>query len=120
MVEPNFIRVTPVLYAADVGALARFFDWTLGFNVAFLTDTYAYVHRETAALRVFKGAPEGTGRMAAYIDVEDVDGLWAEMKDALEALPEGSVIGPLDQPYGQREFHVRLPEGGTIGFGQTL
>ena len=40
--------------------------------------------RETAAFRIFEGAnPQPTDRMTAYIDVEDIGTLWAEMKDAL-------------------------------------
>lgn len=117
----NLIRVTPVLYAGDVDKAAAFFAGTLGFHVGFRSGAYAYVFRETAAFRIFEGAnPQPTDRMTAYIDVEDIGALWAEIKDALEALEPGAFEGPLDRVYGQRELIVRMPDGGLLVFGQTL
>lgn len=121
MGEANFIRITPAIYVSDVAAAVRFFDGTLGFGVAFQMESYAYVFRETAAFRIFKGESAGpAGRLTAYVDVEDIAALWAELKDALEALPDGHVEGPVDRIYGQREVIVRMPDGGLLAFGQTL
>lgn len=55
-----------------------------------------------------------------YIDVEDIDALFADMKSALDALPEGRVRAPFNQPYNQREFHVADEDCTLIFFGEAI
>lgn len=122
----NFIRVTPFVHVPDIDAAIAFFRDILGFTVHFHVHNYAYVQRETAAFRLLEnerpedGAPPGNRRYAYYIDVEDVDGLLAELKPKLDTLPKGDVHGPIDQPYGQREFMVLAPDGNLVVFGQSI
>ena len=122
----NFIRVTPFMHVPDIGAAVAFFRDILGFAVPFHLHTYAYVQRETAAFRLLEnaraedGAPPGNRRYGYCIDVEDVDGLMAELKPKLDTLPRGDVLGPVDQPYGQREFMLVAPDGNLIVFGQSI
>jgi hypothetical protein len=86
---------------------------------------YAYVHRETVGFRIIaergeEGPPPGNRRFAYYIDVRDVDALYAELEPRLHALPEGDVYGPVNQPYGQRELLVLAPDGNLLAFGQRV
>jgi catechol 2,3-dioxygenase-like lactoylglutathione lyase family enzyme len=97
----------------------------LGFKTLLRYPNYAYVHRETAGFRILEqegpdGAPPGNRRFAYYIDVRDVDSLYAELKPKLDALPKGDVYGPVDQRYGQRELLVLAPDGNLIAFGQAI
>lgn len=64
--------------------------------------------------------PRGEGRYTSYIDVEDVDELYAELKPKLDLLPAGQVQPPFDQDYGQREFTVIGPDGDIIAFGEGI
>jgi hypothetical protein len=66
------------------------------------------------------GAPPGNRRFAYYIDVRDVDGLYAELKPKLDTLANDDVYGPVDQSYGQRELLVLAPDGNLIAFGQQI
>jgi uncharacterized glyoxalase superfamily protein PhnB len=50
-----------------------------------------------------------------YIDVEDVDALFASLKDRVEV-----VELPHDTEYGMREFVVRDPNRFWITFGRDL
>ena len=50
-----------------------------------------------------------------YIDVEDVDALFASLKDRVEV-----VESPHDTEYGMREFIVRDPNRFWIIFGRDL
>jgi hypothetical protein len=52
--------------------------------------------------------------------VEDVEGLYAELKPKLDTLPKGDVHGPADKVYGQRELLVLAPDGNLIAFGQDI
>ena len=121
----NFIQITPFMHVPDIAAAVAFFEQVLGFETHFRMDDYAYVAREGAGLRILqnhgdKGAPPGNRRFAYYIDVRDVDALYAELKPRLDALPPGDVHGPADKPYNQRELLVLAPDGNLIAFGQAI
>ena len=103
----------------------KFFNAILGFETQFRARDYAYVHRETAGMRILEqsgeaATPPGTRRFAYYIDVRDVDALYAELKTKLDTLPPADVYGPVNQTYGQRELLVLAPDGNLIAFGQAI
>jgi catechol 2,3-dioxygenase-like lactoylglutathione lyase family enzyme len=121
----NFVQVTPVLHVRDLGRAVAFFTDTLGFETLIRAADYAYVHRETVGFRILAergedGAPPGNRRFAYYVDVRDVDALYAELEPRLDALPAGDVYGPVNQPYGQRELLILAPDGNLLAFGQAL
>ena len=121
----NFIQVTPFMHVEDLERALAFFNGILGFKTLLRFPDYAYVHRETAGFRLMEGkgeeaAPPGNRRFAYYIDVRDVDGLYAELKPKLDTLPKGDVHGPANKPYGQRELLVLAPDGNLLAFGQAI
>ena len=120
----NFLQVTPFLHVPDIEAAIAFFVDRLGFEVQFRLPGYTYVHRETVGVRMLQlecdEAPSNRRRFAHYVDVRDVDALFAEMKPKLVGLPPKDVHGPVDQEYGQREFMVVAPDGDLIVFGQAI
>jgi catechol 2,3-dioxygenase-like lactoylglutathione lyase family enzyme len=121
----NFIQLTGFLYVDNLERAVAFFTDILGFETRFRRSDYAYVHRETAGFRIWErtGAdapPPGARRFAYYIDVRDVDRLYAELKPKLDTLPKGNVHGPADKSYGQRELLVLAPDGDLIAFGQAI
>jgi catechol 2,3-dioxygenase-like lactoylglutathione lyase family enzyme len=121
----NFIQITPFMHVEDLERALTFFNDILGFETRWRMDNYAYVHRETTGFRILEqkgpdGAPPGNRRFAYYIDVRDVDRLYAELKPKLDTLPKGDVHGPADKPYGQRELLVLAPDGNLIAFGQAI
>jgi catechol 2,3-dioxygenase-like lactoylglutathione lyase family enzyme len=121
----NFIQVTPFLNVDDLDRAVTFFTGILGFKTLLRFSDYAYVHRETAGFRILErkgaeGSPPGNRRFAYYIDVRDVDQLYAELKPKLDTLPKGDVYGPVNQPYGQRELLVLAPDGNLLAFGQAI
>jgi catechol 2,3-dioxygenase-like lactoylglutathione lyase family enzyme len=125
IVMSNFIQVTPFMHVDDLERAVAFFTGILGFETRFRAGNYAYVHRETTGFRILEqtgadGAPPGNRRFAYYIDVHDVDGLYAELKPKLDTLPKGDVYGPVDQSYGQRELLVLAPDGNLLAFGQAI
>jgi len=121
----NFIQLTGFLYVDNLDRALTFFTDILGFETRFRRSDYAYVHRETAGFRIWEqtGAdapPPGTRRFAYYIDVRDVDQLYAELKPKLDTLPKGDVHGPMDKSYGQRGLLVLAPDANLIAFGQAI
>jgi catechol 2,3-dioxygenase-like lactoylglutathione lyase family enzyme len=121
----NVLQVTPFMHAPDIEEAVRFFEEVLGFATRVRMTDYAYVEREGSGIRILQnhgedGAPPGNRRFAYYVDVRDVDGLHAELKPKLDALPAGDVHGPADKPYRQRELAVVAPDGNLIVFGQAI
>ena len=121
----NFIQVTPFMHVEDLERALTFFTEILGFDVPYRLNNYAYIQRETVGFRILEqtgpdGAPPGNRRFAYYIDVRDVDQLYAELKPRLDTLPKGDVYGPVDQNYGQRELLVLAPDGNLIAFGHAI
>jgi len=121
----NFIHVTPFMHVDNLDRALTFFTDILGFETPFRVADYAYVQRETVGFRILQqtgddGAPPGNRRFAYYIDVRDVDQLYAELKPKLDKLPKGDVYGPVNQSYGQRELLVLAPDGNLLAFGQAI
>lgn len=121
----NFIRITPFMHVENLDRAVAFFTDVLEFEVPYRVHGYAFVQREDAGIRIMEshgadGAPPGNRRFSYYIDVRDVDALYAELKPKLDALPKGDVYGPVNQSYGQRELLVLAPDGNLIAFGQML
>ena len=120
----NFIQITPFMHVEDLEKALIFFNDVLGFATQFRARDYAYIHRETAGMQILEqegadAAPPGTRRFAYYIDVRDVDQLYAELKPKLDTLPTRDVYGPVNQTCGQRESLVLAPDGNLIVFGQA-
>ncbi|MFN0096110.1 MAG: VOC family protein [Dehalococcoidia bacterium] len=132
-------QVTPFMYAPSVPEAVRFFRDLLGFRVESEMDGYAYVSRDGAAVRILQAddhdhdehgndvprpagwmAPPPARRFRYYFDCDDVDALAAELRPRLAHLPAGDVYGPVDQPYGQREYMILAPDGDLVVFGAPI
>ena len=121
----NILQITPFMHVDDLDVALAFFNDIVGFSTTFRQPGYAYVEREGAGIRILEshgaeGAPPGNRRFAYYVDVSDVDALYAELKPRLDTLPEGDVHGPADKPYHQRELLVLAPDGNLLAFGQAI
>ncbi len=117
---PHMRHITPFMRVRDVDAAVAFFTETLGFELSSRSGHYAFVHRDNVAFRLIEDEPlppRGGGRYTSYVDVDDVDALFADLKPKLDLLPQGHVTPICDQDYGQREFAVMGPDGDLIGFG---
>ena len=121
----QFHQITPFMLVADIESALAFFDDILGFKAMYREPGYAYIERDGVAFRILEegeGNPvqPGTRRFAYYIDVRDVDALYAELKPKLDTLPPRDVHGPADKPYRQRELLVLAPDGNLIAFGMPI
>ena len=118
---PRCTTITPIVPVSDLDRALEFYTSMLGFTVQAKDDGYAYIVRDDVALRLLT-ATEGpvSGEQACYICVENIDGLFEQMKAKLDRLPEGRVRAPFDQPYGQREFHVTDEDSLLIFFGEPI
>ncbi len=126
----GIVQITPFMHVRDFEAALEFWCGTLGFTLAHREPDYAYVFRRTeadghAAVRMLAARDAhvfdaGRDRFPYYLDVRDVDAIYAELKPKLDALPPGDVHGPADKDYGQRELLVRAPDGQLVVFGSEI
>ena len=122
----NTYQITPFMHVLDLDQTVEFFTDVLGFTAVINGGGYAYLDREGAGLRVLghRNDPEEVGAphkgFGYYIDVRDLDLVLDQLGSKLAGLSEGDVVGPRDQPYGQRELMIRVPDGNVLVFGQAL
>lgn len=119
----NLIQITPFFGVSRLEPAIAFYRDILGCVIFSPGGGYAYAERERVAFRLLEldsGAPFPPGSSHAYVDVHDVDALFAELHPRLAGLPPER-WGPVkEQSYGQREFWVRDPDGNLIHFGQGI
>jgi catechol 2,3-dioxygenase-like lactoylglutathione lyase family enzyme len=122
----RLFQVTPFLHVPDLAAALDMLVNVLQFEVRYREENYAYLVWGPAALRVLeepgraRAVPGRDARMTVYIDVQGVDALFEELRPRLEALPSEDWVAPGDKSYGQRELHVRLPDGHWVAFGEPV
>lgn len=122
---PELLQVTPFVLCSDLQRQIEFYCQKLGFFCTFQADNYAYLKQGAVALRLLEcparadGKPMG-GDMSFYIDTDDVDQLYQNLRQGLGDLAPQRVRAPFDQPYGQREFHVLDEDGALVFFGMRL
>lgn len=118
-------QMTPFVLVTDMDKSLEFYCDTLGFTCGFRADGYAFIKRDKVAIRLVR-CDEGVDlsderrQQSCYIDVENLDDLYASLKSALDKLPEGRVRAPFNQTYGQREFHVIDEDALLIFFGEAI
>jgi predicted enzyme related to lactoylglutathione lyase len=119
--------VSPVLLVADLQRSVDYFSDALGFECHVFGDppNFATAARDAAVILIaLSDQPERLvphWRIVdmmwdAYIRVDDVDAIYAEVQE------RGADIDYTiyDAPHGFREFGVQDPDGHDIAFGQPL
>jgi uncharacterized glyoxalase superfamily protein PhnB len=106
----------------DLGVSTRFYTNVLGFTRDFGDSSDGWSFLSRGAFRVMLGeCPDafpagelGDHSWFAYVTVEDVDALYAEV-----TAREAQILSPLaTKPWGLREFSLRTPDGHRITFGE--
>ncbi len=109
----------PVLASLNIDKTVTFYKEKLGFDkIGWKDKNYAVIGRDKVEIHFWKCNnkihPENT---SCYIQVEEVDELYEEMKIAGVVHPNGLLQ---NQPWGMREFAVLDKDGNMIKFGQFL
>jgi len=116
----------PQLFTMDMERCARFYREQLGFGVRFLfgdPPVYAQMSRDAVRLNVRlvsapvldREAAERSELLAAYLEVDDVDGLYGEYAEKGVDFYQELVT----KPWGLRGFVVRDPDGNLLNFAEV-
>lgn len=96
---------------------ARFFREVLDFAAMMDTPQYAIYQKDNLTVHILP-AGKDIGQMEVYLEVDDVDGLWATIKDKVQGL---KVREPFNRDYGMREIHIEIPQTNALLFiGQEI
>ncbi len=117
-------QITPFVPCTKLADQVRFYRDRLGFTLGFEASNYAFLKRDAVAIRLVEVSAQvdltHTEREGSfYIDVTDIDAVWAEIAPRLADLPKLRVRAPFDQVYGQREFHVADEDCTLVYFGEA-
>jgi uncharacterized glyoxalase superfamily protein PhnB len=120
--------ITPYLLYEDAEAALEFLSRAFGFEETMrMTSPSGEVNHAEMAYRsgeIYLGQPAEPGSPRSYggtpvhicVYVDDVDGHCAHAREAGAQI----VDEPADQPYGERRYHARDPEGHSWYFSQPL
>jgi catechol 2,3-dioxygenase-like lactoylglutathione lyase family enzyme len=115
-----FQKLAPILTTEDMDRSVRFYVDVLGFTCGMQTPGYSNLYRD--AVRIMLAAPNAhhewkgprfTGQLYIGLETpEEVDALWAKVKDRAEV-----TYAVDDFHYGMHEFGVRDDSGYGLAFG---
>jgi uncharacterized glyoxalase superfamily protein PhnB len=122
---PALLGISPVLLVADVARAVEYYRDRLGFRCDVYGEPPDFVVAERDAATILLALCRDPERIVpnwrivdkvwnAYIRVDDVDAIYAEVQE------RGAEIDYTlyDAPSGFREFGVQDPDGHDIAFGQ--
>lgn len=118
-------QISPIVPVSSLERSKNFFRDYLGFAVRFESEGYAYLVRDKVSIRLVpagnsKDLRDPNSQQHCYIDVSQIDQLYAELSPKLQTLPAGRFRPIFDTAYGQREFHVIDPDALLISFGERI
>ena len=109
------LYLSPMIPSYNVPETKRFFADLFGFEVVRDGD-YVILHKDNHLIHILRAGD--IGEMEFYLEVDNIDELWDNIKDQLEDI---KVKPPFNRDYGMREFHVIVPYTKTLMFvGQGL
>jgi predicted enzyme related to lactoylglutathione lyase len=124
---PTLTGISPVLLVADLDRAVAYYRDQLGFDCRLYGDPPNFATADRDAATILLAVADDPTRLVphwqivekmwnAYIRVDDVDALYAEVQER----GAGIDYTIYDAPHGFREFGVQDPDGHDIAFGQPL
>ena len=119
--DENLSSCVPTLRVNDAAKSCAFYCDVLGFKKnwehRFGSGYPLFVSVSRGATTLFLTEhPECSSGALVYFYVKELNSLTTELKKKGVVLE----LGPVDQPWGVREFHLRDPDGNKLRFGQLL
>lgn len=103
--------------SSNIEKTVSFFRDLLDFKIGRDEKTYVILYKDNLTLHILRAGTD-IGEMEFYLEVDDVEEVWKNMKDKLAGTKSKA---PFDREYGMREVHVIIPETKTLMFiGQPI
>ena len=115
---PTFGRVAPSIPVSDIGRALGFYRDVLGFMVTFTNGmpvTFAVIQQGEAEVHLVT-QPDRAGSAHAHLMVDDLDGVYAALKNASISLRQPPKI----QAWGLRDLVVADLDGNTFEIAEPI
>jgi hypothetical protein len=111
------LYLSPMIPSFEIQETSHFFQRILGFSIMLDTPHYVILHKDNLTIHILNAGTD-IGQMEFYLEVDDIDSLWKNMKDHVNGL---KVRAPFNREYGMREIHIEIPKTNTLLFiGQIM
>ncbi len=111
------VYLSPMVPSFNIPETVSFFTDLLQFKIARDDGSYVIIYKDNLSVHILN-AGKDIGQMEFYLEVDDVDSLWQDIKDKLSGI---KTRGPFDQEYGMRELNVGVPQTNCLLFiGQPI
>lgn len=108
----------PVLASLNEGETVKFYTEKLGFTFHASWDSYLIMSRDGVFIHLWPCADPAIAKSTScYINVTEVEKLYAEYKSAGVVHPNGELQ---DRPWKMKEFSILDNNGNLIHFGQDI
>ena len=116
------LKLSPMLETKDIPGTMKFYTEVLGFNCDTFSEEWGWAHFSKDEIAIMfskpnehRNIPEPIMSGSLYIEVDDVDSVWDELKYAC------NICYPIeDFEYGMREFAVFDNNGYLLQFGEVI
>ena len=105
-------HLSPMIPSFDMEKTVSFFTNLLDFKIERDDKTYVTLYKDNGMVHILR-AGKDIGEMEFYLEVDDIEKVWDNMKDNLNGM---KVKEPFNREYGMREIHVIIPETKTLMF----
>ncbi len=111
------LYLSPMIPSYNIRETLNFFVELFNFKIARDESTYVIIYKDNQTIHILRAGTD-IGEMEFYLEVDDIDSLWASIQGKFEGI---KVREPFDREYGMREFHIIVPYTKTLMFvGQVL
>lgn len=109
--------LSPMVPTFKPAETLAFFKDLLGFSSVMESDAYWVLIKDGLTVHLLPAGPD-VGQMEIYLEVDDIDALWAQMNDRVADIRHRE---PFDRDYGMREAHIDIPGTNCLLFiGQSI
>jgi hypothetical protein len=105
-------HISPMIPSYNLHETAVFFTDILEFTFYMNEPGYVILVKDNLMIHILNAGTD-IGEMEFYLEIDDVDALWNEIKDKLTGI---KVRKPFDREYGMREMHIIAPQTKTLLF----
>ncbi len=105
-------HLSPMIPSYNIKETADFFINTLSFTAYMNEPGYAILLKDSHMVHILNAGTD-IGEMEFYLEIDNIDNLWDEIKDKLSGI---KVREPFDREYGMREIHIIVPQTKTLLF----
>ena len=105
------LHLSPMIPSYNIQETTAFFTDILEFSFFMNEPGYAILVKDNLMIHILNAGD--IGEMEFYLEIDDVNALWDEIKDKQTGI---KVRAPFDREYGMREMHIIVPQTKTLLF----